>query len=88
MEDMEFLKAMLAEMNAKMDTTQDKLEANWAKTDAKTKAMQYKRTKAIMNAWREETMSFQITTVACLDSKELNLEDMFHAMSLQKCNMR
>jgi hypothetical protein len=26
--------------------------------------------------------------VACLDSKELNLEDMFHAMSLQKCNMR
>jgi hypothetical protein len=29
-----------------------------------------------MNAWREETMSSQVTTAACRDTKEPNPEDM------------
>jgi hypothetical protein len=65
---MEFLKAMLAEMNAKMDATREKM-------DAETKAVR-DRMEANMNAWREETMSCQVMTEACLGSKELNPEEM------------
>jgi hypothetical protein len=31
---------------------------------------------ANINAWREETMSCQVTTAGCLESKEQNPEDM------------
>jgi membrane protein insertase Oxa1/YidC/SpoIIIJ len=39
MENMEFLKATLAEMKAKMVAIQDKLDADRAKMDAETKAI-------------------------------------------------
>jgi NurA-like 5'-3' nuclease len=141
MENMEFLKAMLSEMNASMKANQEKADTNTKamqeKMDTTTKAMQEMlnemkdeikedmdanrkadrenlkemmeemmnvnqaktnaylkemkeeikfgqvEIRSIIIAWiadmkkdRKETMSCQVTTEACLDSKELNLEDM------------
>jgi hypothetical protein len=66
---MEVLKAMLAVMNAKTDITREEM-------NAETEAMRDKRLEANINAWREETMSFRVMTKECLESKELNPEDM------------
>jgi hypothetical protein len=72
MEDMEFLKAMLAEMNANMKSMLEKMEAETEAIRVETKAMRDKRMEANRNAWREETMFCQVMTVACLDSKDPN----------------
>jgi hypothetical protein len=61
MENIEFLKAMLAKMNAKMDATLEKMDTEMEAIRTKTKAMRGKRMEANMNAWREETMSCQVT---------------------------
>jgi hypothetical protein len=66
-----------------------KIEDNQAKTDVKLKEMSEEiksgeaEIRSIVNAWianmrvdRKETVSCQVTTEACLDSKELNSEDM------------
>jgi hypothetical protein len=66
---MEFLNAVPAEMNANMKSMLEKM-------DAETEATRDKRMEANMNAWREETLSCQVTTAACLDSQEPNPEDM------------
>jgi hypothetical protein len=76
MEDMEFLKAMLAKMNANMKSILEKMDAEMEAIRAETKATRDKRMGANMNAWREEMMSCQVRTAACLDSKEPNPKDM------------
>jgi hypothetical protein len=129
MENMEFLKAMLAEMNANIKANQaktevnrkadqehmqdmlarmdanrkddqdemkdmlerleGKIEANQAMTDIKLKEMSENiksgqaEMRSIANAWiakmrddQKEKMSCQVTMEVCLDSKELNPEDM------------
>jgi hypothetical protein len=65
------------------------IEANQAKTDLKLEEMSEEiksgqvEMRSIVNAWiadmekdQKETMSCQVMMAACLDSKELNLEDM------------
>jgi hypothetical protein len=141
MKNMEFLKAMQAEVNAKMDATQEKMDANTkamqermndlkdeikedrnanrkadrenlkemmeemmnanqVKTNAHLKEMREEIKsgqaviRSIVNTWkaditkdRKETMSCEVTTVACLDSKDLNPEDMESEVEHQEVPM-
>jgi hypothetical protein len=72
-----------------LERLEAKIEASQAKTDMKLKKMIEEikcgpaEMRSIVNAWivdmekgRKETMSCQVTTATCLDSKELNPEDM------------
>jgi hypothetical protein len=78
--DRENLKEMMEEM---MNANQAKKNANLKEMTEEIKSGQAEM-RSIVNAWRadirkkdrKETMPCQVTTTACLDSKELNPEDM------------
>jgi hypothetical protein len=68
---------------------EEMINANQAKANANLKEMREEiksgqvEMRSIVNTWivdmkkdRKETMSYQVTMMACLDSKELNPEDM------------
>jgi hypothetical protein len=80
--DHEEMKDLLARLEAKIEASQAKTNANLKEMREEVKSGQAEM-RSILNAWiagmkkdQKETMSCQVTMVVCLDSKELNPEDM------------